>query len=273
MSAGLDVSVVVPAFNAAAFIEPTLTSAITQTLRPREVIVADDGSTDETVALARQLAAASRDVPVTVVANVHAGPGAARNAGIRAASGEWIAFLDSDDFWLRHKLESVAATAAQHPKVNILCHAEEHSRLDASSIRVDYGALHDPSKPLVRQLYRSNLFSTSAVVCRKSLLLDHGMFDETLMSGQDYELWLRLSPYMKPVWISEVLGRYVERRGNITSGPLLRRLRRALRILAMHKDKVGPARWMLVSSIVMASYMRMLAANTVRRIAGGRGGL
>lgn len=271
MNAMLDVSVVIPAYNATAFIEPTLMSAIGQTLQPREVIVADDGSSDDTVALVRHLGVANSGVPVTVVANVHAGPGAARNAGIRAASGEWIAFLDSDDFWLPQKLEAVAVAVGKQPDANIFCHAEEHVHLDGSAMPFDYGALHDPSKLLVRQLYRRNLFSTSAVVCRRSLLFDHGMFDETLMSSQDYELWLRLAPHMKPVWISEVLGRYVERRGNITSGPLFRRLGRTLRILAMHRDKVGAAHWALASSIATASGVKTLAVNTLRRVAGDRG--
>ena len=88
------VSVVIPAYNAAAFLEEALASVVAQDCGPIEMIVVDDGSSDRTSEVAR-----SFEPPVTLIAQAHAGPGAARNTGVAAARGEFLAFLDADDLW------------------------------------------------------------------------------------------------------------------------------------------------------------------------------
>jgi len=88
------ISVVIPAYNAAAFLEDALASVAAQDCGPIEMIVVDDGSSDRTSEVAR-----SFEAPVTLIAQAHAGPGAARNAGVAAARGEFLAFLDADDLW------------------------------------------------------------------------------------------------------------------------------------------------------------------------------
>jgi hypothetical protein len=107
--------------------------------------------------------------------------------------------------------------------------------LDGSESLFDYGAAYLPNIPLRRQLFRENLFSTSAIVCRRDLLLTHGLFDEHLLSSQDYELWLRLAPAIRPVFVRAPLGWYVDRAGNVTSGPRWRRLWNLLRVLHRHR--------------------------------------
>jgi glycosyltransferase involved in cell wall biosynthesis len=95
----LPISVVIPAYNAAHFVAAAVASARAQTRPPCEVIVVDDGSTDDTAAVARAAGA-------TVISQANAGPGSARNAGVRAAAGKWIALLDADDTWHPEKLEA-----------------------------------------------------------------------------------------------------------------------------------------------------------------------
>jgi glycosyltransferase involved in cell wall biosynthesis len=97
---GARISVVIPAYNRADFIKATVESVLAQTLRPAEVIIVDDGSTDHTPDVCAQFAA-----PVKSLRLQNSGPAAARNAGIHAATGDWIAFCDSDDLWDPHKLE------------------------------------------------------------------------------------------------------------------------------------------------------------------------
>jgi len=93
------VSVVIPAYNAAAYLEDALGSVAAQGYEPIEAIVVDDGSSDGTCEVARCF-----QPPVTLIAQAHAGPGAARNAGVAAARGEFLAFLDADDLWTASSL-------------------------------------------------------------------------------------------------------------------------------------------------------------------------
>lgn len=232
------ISVVCPTYNSAAYVAATIQSVLNQTVPPLEFIISDDGSVDDTVAVVERM---SHGAPcdVQILKNPHQGPGAARNAGIRAAQGEWIAFLDSDDRWKPEKIARVTTAMREYPRVNFFCHDEEHRRFDGSSSPLYYGLRHRKSAPLPQQLFYNNFFSTSAVVCKRSLLLEHGFFNETLMSAQDYELWLRLSPFIQPYFIRESLGYYVDRKGNITSGKKWRRMANELRALSRNKDKVG----------------------------------
>src|ERR1035438_4421395 len=95
---GMKISVVIPAYNAASFLPRCLKSVFAQTLKPEEVIVVDDGSSDNSAALAEELGA-------KVIRCQNGGPAAARNAGIHSTSSDWIAFLDADDMWAPKKLE------------------------------------------------------------------------------------------------------------------------------------------------------------------------
>jgi teichuronic acid biosynthesis glycosyltransferase TuaG len=233
------VSVICPTFNSAKFVDRALESVLSQTERPLEVIVVDDGSTDDTVVVARRALDRRPEVPGTVVETPHRGPGVARNSGVRRARGSWIAFIDSDDAWHPRKLEVVGRTITAHPDVNLVCHGEERVLLDGTRRQLDYGAWYDPHRPLPPQLYARNFLSTSAVTCLRQLLEDTGLFDEALMSSQDYELWLRMSPKMRPVFVREILGTYHDRAGSVSSGRAWRRWLNLLRIALRHRDKVG----------------------------------
>ena len=235
------ISVVCPTYNSAAFVERALRSIAAQTVLPCEVVVSDDGSSDETVAVVEHFFSNYPEVAGQIVLNRHRGPGATRNAGIRASSSAWIAFLDSDDEWLPTKIERVVAVVESHHEINFICHNEENIGLDGARTVLNYASFFLPAVSISSQLYRRCLFSTSSVTCTRSLLDSQGMFDESLMSAQDYELWLKLSPALKVFFIEEVLGRYIDRPGNITSGSLERRLRNQLRILLRHRAKVPGA--------------------------------
>lgn len=233
------ISVVCPVFNSRMYIKRTLDALFSQELPPSEIIVIDDGSSDGTPEFLRSyVQGLEPNLRFVLLCNKHLGPGAARNAGVLHACSDWIAFLDSDDIWLPNKLARVAQCIQEVPKANFICHHEEFLRSDGARQILAYSRGYRSKLPLPPQLYQKNLFSTSAVTCRRDVLLQYGLFDERLMSAQDYELWLRLSPSISVQFVKEVLGQYVERQGNITSGRVWGRLRNELSIAWRHKDLV-----------------------------------
>lgn len=234
-------SVVVPAYQAESFIERTLSTVADQTIQPHELIVVDDGSTDGTVGVVESFALKHPQLNVRVLREPHRGPGATRNAGIRAARSEWVAFLDSDDLWLPEKLEKMMGAVQTIPSANFHCHNETIRYLDGTMRLVDYSVGFSFATPISRQLYLDNYFSTSAVVCRRDLLLRWNGFDEDLLSAQDYELWLRMSPELIPNFVACVLGEYVLRDGNITTSRYWKRLGNILRVKCRHWRKGGLA--------------------------------
>lgn len=228
------ISVVCPAYNSVAYVSDTIKSVLHQTAPPLELIISDDGSTDDTMAVVEGI---TRRAPcaVQILHNVHKGPGAARNAGIRVAKGEWIAFLDSDDRWRPEKIERVQEAIRTYPDINFFCHDAYQRSQSGKEERMDLPRRFRSDVPLTKQLFCNCLFTTSAVVCRRDLLWKCGGFDETLPSAQDYELWLRLSPLLKVHFIEEVLGWHIDRPGNISSGKRWRQLKNE--VIALTKNR------------------------------------
>lgn len=226
------VSVVIPAHNLEDFIVSTVESVLAQTEPADEILVIDDGSTDATAARVEAMRRGVR-----LIRAPHAGAGAARNRGIDAASGEWIAFLDGDDLWLPQKLERLRATIAAHPEATIVAH--DIRELDESGAMRDV-RLHewyDPGRPLLPQLYHSNFFATSAVAVRRTAL-GAARFDETLPASQDIDLWLHLAREGKLVFLPETLETYRRRAASISSRGF-ERYRCVLRIAHRHAPHVA----------------------------------
>jgi glycosyltransferase involved in cell wall biosynthesis len=171
------ISVIMPAYQAEAFIARSVRSAQTQTLRPLEILVVDDGSTDCTA----QAATACGDW-VRVIRQTNGGPAAARNTGAREARGEWLAFLDADDGWLPNKLErQVAQIDESITLLYAYCTVDENSPLT-------------PDDPTFDDLWIRNTIPTSSVLLRRRDFMAVGGFDEdrSIMAVEDYNLWLRL---------------------------------------------------------------------------------
>lgn len=185
-------SVVVPTFNRAALLREALESVARQTYTNFEAIVVDDGSTDET----REVVAASAVEPVYIYQE-NQGRGAARNAGVRCARGELVAFLDSDDLWYPDRLARHVEFLARHRDAVFI-----HGPVDV----IDEGGRPDPAAGRrMARLYRkaagrgfgletlldSCLIFTSAVTARKSLFDEVGLFDPDFRVREDFEWYLR----------------------------------------------------------------------------------
>jgi len=180
------VSVIIPTYNRGWAIKRAVDSVLTQTFQDFELLVVDDGSADDTTDI---LAGYGTDI--RVIRQPNAGVSAARNAGIYAARGEFIAFLDSDDYWLPEKLQVQSAYFNTHPEA-VICQTEEIWIRNGK--RVNPKKVHKkPSGRIFRASLALCLVSPSAVMLRRDLFTEIGGFDETLPACEDYDLWLRIS--------------------------------------------------------------------------------
>ena len=192
------VTVIIPAYNRAHLLPRCLDSALTQTFKPVEIIVVDDGSTDATQRL-MQL-----DYPdITLLSQDNKGVSAARNAGTGAARGEWLAFLDSDDVWLPDKLGRQLQAVREAPDTNIVHSDEIWIR---NGVRVNPQRKHRKYGGFIfRYCLPLCVISPSSVMIHRRVFEQVGLFDETLPVCEDYDLWLRICARMPVTFVNEPL--------------------------------------------------------------------
>ena len=187
------VSVVLPTFNRLRFLRPAIESVYAQTLADWELIVADDGSEPETRRYLRSLA---NDARVRLIWLPHSGkPSLVRNAALRRAVGEYVAFLDSDDLWSTRKLERQIETL--RARVNCRWSYTAFLRIDASGQSLPQEAQR-PWVPYEGSIFEQVVTArasirTPSVLATRELITQAGGFDEEMLSAEDYDLWLRLA--------------------------------------------------------------------------------
>lgn len=190
------VSVVIPAFNSGTYIRETIASVLQQDYEKLEVIVADDGSSDTTAEVVKVIAA--EDSRVRLLELEHAGrPSVPRNRGAEAAKGELLAFLDSDDLWVRNKLSTQVRYLLEHHAVHATYSASVTFGA-ASVFSPEYEVLPLPWKAARIQQELCTIGNTipcSSVIMEKELFDELGGFNEapSLKAVEDYEFWLRLT--------------------------------------------------------------------------------
>jgi glycosyltransferase involved in cell wall biosynthesis len=192
------ISVIIPTFNRAWCLEETLLSVLDQTFKNFEVIVVDDGSTDGTLALLRKY-------PQVRVHRweITQGVSAARNRGIEMAGGECICFLDSDDRWIKDKLQVQADWMLSHPE-SPACYTDEV--WIRNGVRVNPKNKHRKySGDIFRHCLPLCIISPSSIMLRASVLETIGGFDTDLAACEDYDLWLRLASRYPVDFIPEKL--------------------------------------------------------------------
>jgi glycosyltransferase involved in cell wall biosynthesis len=181
-----EVSVIVPTYNRGWIIKEALDSVFAQDFKDFELIVVDDGSTDNTKDILK-----SYPHEITVIHQQNLGVSAARNQGIASASGKFIAFLDSDDLWLPGKLAAQVRFFNARPGA-LICQTEE--MWIRKGVRVNPKERHKkPSGKIFGPSLSLCLISPSAVMIKCRLFDEVGLFDEELPACEDYDLWLRVS--------------------------------------------------------------------------------
>lgn len=212
------VSIVMPVFNAAAYVKETIDSALEQTYRDIEIIAVDDGSSDGSLALLR-----SYEPRIKVLNQVNCGQGRARNRGVELSTGELLAFLDADDLWDPTKVERQVSVLTQHP--DALAAYCDHRIIDAKGkVTGPSGALAQPrtSGQLLRNLILGNfIISPSLMMMRRTAFEQVGGFDESLRQNDDYDLWMRVAANGPILYMLDTLVSYRRHGRNLYVGESL----------------------------------------------------
>lgn len=180
-----NIDVIIPTYNRRHTLGRAIDSVLIQSLKPAEIIIVDDGSTDGTQELI------SINYPdITYIKSENKGVSAARNLGIKHGQSDWLAFLDSDDEWLPNKLEKQSAAISNQKEYKVV-HCDEiwfrnGSRVNSKIKHQKYGgSIFEKCLPLC-------VVSPSAVIIHRVLFRELGLFDENLPACEDYDLWLRI---------------------------------------------------------------------------------
>ncbi len=180
------VSVIIPTYNRGWIVKEAIESVLAQDFTDFELIVVDDGSTDNTSEILKEF-----ESDIRVIRQTNRGVSAARNRGILASVGRWIAFLDSDDLWLPEKLSRQVDFFTTHADA-MICQTEE--QWIRNGVRVNPRVRHHKFSGLIfERSLELCLVSPSAVMIRKDLFDVVGLFDKSLPACEDYDLWLRVS--------------------------------------------------------------------------------
>lgn len=212
------VSIIIPTYNSAEYIAETIDSALKQTYEPKEVIVVDDGSTDNT-----------RDIIKSYVRRVkyirkeNGGPASARNLGIKESNGEFIALLDSDDIWLPEKLEFQIKLIEDDDRIGLVgCNSCWISKdgVILDNIRKGEYRNYTERRDFLRRLMFSNVVSSGSNAClRRECFEKVGLFDEdvNLKGVEDWDMWLRVFQYYDIKFVEKILLKKREREGSVCS--------------------------------------------------------
>ncbi|MFZ3046748.1 MAG: glycosyltransferase [Desulfatirhabdiaceae bacterium] len=179
------VSIIIPTFNRCTLVQEAIDSVLAQTCRSFELIVVDDGSTDDTPEMLKSYGNA-----LQIIRQSNQGVSAARNRGIALSTGRYIALLDSDDLWLPQKL-AIQVDFFQSRSNTLICQTDEV--WIRNGIRVNPGKRHQkPSGMIFEPSLALCLVSPSAVMMDRILFERVGLFNETFPACEDYDLWLRI---------------------------------------------------------------------------------
>ncbi|WP_250658235.1 glycosyltransferase family 2 protein [Alkalimarinus coralli] len=225
-----ELSIIIPTYNAASYIEETLRSIFSQDYHNFEIIIVDDGSKDQT----HQMIKAMNDSRIRYVYQTNSGgPARPRNVGIRMARGKYISIFDSDDLMLAGKLSSTVQALINNPGAALALTnyqmITETGEISRDNVLADYHTLQSLPKKSSNQGYhlidktdayrglvQSNFIATSSVILNKKHLSLNDLFDEQLKNADDKEMWLKLAYDHDIVFVDKILHQYRLRSGSIT---------------------------------------------------------
>jgi glycosyltransferase involved in cell wall biosynthesis len=225
-------------YNSAPYLAETLESVFTQNFRDYEVIAVDDNSTDHTLALAR-----SYEPRIRVLSQAHRGPAAARNLGFAHATGEYLAWLDSDDLWHSDLLQTQVDYLDAHPAVGLV-YAECWAFVTQGNQRVVVDKVGYTINPDLKLLLYGDCIPTNTILMRRACYEKIGGMNEQLTRSEDYEYLMRLAYYFQFSGTARPLAYYRWRKDSLVGGE--RDINRGLRddfIALQIVEKLHPDLW------------------------------
>jgi len=208
------VSVVMPVFNRERFVGEAVQSILSQTFANLELIVVDDGSTDRTSEILRSFA----DPRLHVIRQENRGIGAAMNTGLRAVRGEYVARLDSDDVWLPDMLEAQLRVLEAHPHAGLVYARAQGMEHDGTPHHSTWGIPQRYPDDSLRSMLYGDCTCNITIVARRACFERGGLYDESLATGEDWDLWLRVARHYPFAFNDRVVARFRWHEDNIT-GP------------------------------------------------------
>ena len=200
----MKISVIIPAYNSEAVLMDAVQSVCNQTYLSYicEIVIVNDGSKDQTAKVMQQIAKQVTQVPITLINKENGGASSARNAGIKAASGDWIALLDADDEWLANKLERQVQTLQEHPEIDFLgCGSDDRT------LRILFHKVTKLYHASVRDLCIKSFPVTPSILFRKKIVDTIGYFDEHKKYMEDADFCLRVAEKFQYYYLPESLVR------------------------------------------------------------------
>jgi len=201
---GPTVSVIIPTHNRAHLVGQSIQSVLDQTFTDLELIVVDDGSTDETETVVRGF----DDARINYTYQDHTGIGAARNTGLRKAQGRYIAFLDSDDVWLPDLLEVQVPILREHLGIGLVYAKAQAIDKHGKPMNQIRGSPQKYPGDAVKSALYGDFVCIIATLVRRECFDRVGPFDETLMAREDWDMWIRIAKYYRLAHVDKVLARF-----------------------------------------------------------------
>ncbi|MBT7323320.1 MAG: glycosyltransferase [Gammaproteobacteria bacterium] len=227
----MKISIILPTYNRAGhYLSRAIESVITQSYKDWELIIIDNNSKDGT----QELVESYKNEKIHFYTiNNDGNIAKSRNLGISKASGTYIAFLDSDDYWFKSKLEICMTSLYKNKNYQCICHSENWVYPDNKSITKDYGPENNYS--FKKLLMRGNCISLSATMVKKSILTEVDYFSENdeLITAEDYDLWIKISKNYNFLFINDVLGAFCLHNDS-ESANILRNSEAVLNVIRSH---------------------------------------
>ncbi len=253
------VSAVITAYNSEAYIAEAINSVMNQSRVVDEIVIVDDGSTDGT----RRVAAEFADQGIKFIQQHNMGAGGARNRGIRETSGDFIAFLDADDAWLKDKTRLQLAYFSSQPQAALVSGFSHWWNVEKNTVRIS-GRVPRNMNVLRREILVHNVLGNpSMVMVRRSALAEVGLFSEDIRWGQDWELWMRLVERFDAGVVPEPVTVYRWHSGNLSHN---RRWERQLSYWDVSRNAINKSRpawrrpWLWARSWSNFTYRRAMYA-------------